>query len=79
MKSRRGGSTGPRQRSVRIELGPLIWQALQDIAAQQGRSMHDLVTELANDALKLAIHVYIEEFYRADAAENGGTRPKHLP
>jgi hypothetical protein len=37
--------------------------------------MHDLVTELANDALKLAIHVYIEEFYRADAAENGEPDP----
>ena len=33
------------------------------------------VTELANDSLKLAIHVYIEEFYRADAAENGEPDP----
>jgi hypothetical protein len=75
MKTRRGSSPSPRPRSVRIELDPLIWQALQDIAAQQRRSLHDLVTELANDSLKLAIHVYIEEFYRADAAENGEPDP----
>jgi predicted DNA-binding ribbon-helix-helix protein len=66
MRNRRGGSSGPRQRQVRIQLDPIIWQALQDIAAQQARTVHDLVTEIAHDAVNLAIHVYIEEFYRTD-------------
>ena len=75
MRSKRGGTTGPRQRSVRIELDPLIWQSLKDIAAGQGQSVHDLVTEIANDALKLAIHVYVAEYYGEDDAENGEPDP----
>ena len=75
MRSKRAGATGQRQRSVRIGLDPLIWQALQDIASRQGRSVHDLVTEIADDALRLAIHVYIAEYYREDDAQNGEPDP----
>jgi predicted DNA-binding ribbon-helix-helix protein len=75
MRSKRGSTTGSRHRSVRIELDPLIWQSLQDIAASQGRSVHDLVSEIANDALKLAIHVYVAEYYREDDADNGEPDP----
>jgi predicted DNA-binding ribbon-helix-helix protein len=75
MRTKRGGATGPRQRSVRVELDPLIWQALQDIAASEGLSVHDLVTEIANDAIKLAIHVYVAEYYREDNAKNGAPDP----
>ena len=75
MKSRRVRGTGSRQQSVRIELDPQIWQALQDIAARQGYSVLELVSELANDALKLAIHVYVAEYYREDDEENGEPDP----
>jgi predicted DNA-binding ribbon-helix-helix protein len=64
MRNRRGGGASPRPRQVRIQLDPLIWGALQDIAAQQGRSVHELVSEIARDSLNLALHVYVEEFYR---------------
>jgi hypothetical protein len=69
MRKRRGGNTRPQQ-LVRIDLDPIIWEALQDVAAQQGRSVHDLVTEIARDSLRLAIHVYIAEFYRSGITES---------
>ncbi len=68
MRKRRGGDTRPQQ-FVRIELGPIIWNALQDIAALQARSVDELVTEIAHDSLRLAIHVYIAEFYRSDRSD----------
>ena len=63
---RRGGDSLP---LLTIPLDPIIWQALQDIAVQQGRSAQDLVTEIARDSLWVAIHVYIAEFY----CQNGET------
>jgi predicted DNA-binding ribbon-helix-helix protein len=52
-----------------------MWQALQDIAARQGYSVLELVSKLANDALKLAIHVYVAEYYHEDDADNGEPDP----
>jgi predicted DNA-binding ribbon-helix-helix protein len=66
MRGKQGrGGPGSRQRQVRVQLDPIIWDALRDIAAQQGRSVQDLVTEIARDSLNLAIHVYVAEFYRS--------------
>jgi predicted DNA-binding ribbon-helix-helix protein len=45
-----------------------MWQALHEIAAHQGKSVHDIVTEIDRDRafnLSTAIRVYIVEFYRA--------------
>jgi hypothetical protein len=52
-----------------VNLDPIIWNALQDIAAQQGRSVHDLVADIARDSLYVAIHIYIAEFYRSDITQ----------
>ncbi|HVH82179.1 MAG TPA: ribbon-helix-helix domain-containing protein [Stellaceae bacterium] len=71
MRRRRRGGAKAQQEPVWIELDPLIWEALQDIAAQQGRGVGDLVTEIAHDSLRVAIHVYIAEFYNLDLTEGG--------
>jgi predicted DNA-binding ribbon-helix-helix protein len=76
MRGKRGGSTSPQQRFVRIRLEPIIWEALHDIAAQQERSVQELVAEIASDAVNLAIHVYIEEFYKVDGGKNGDSGPE---
>jgi len=51
------------ERRVSIDVDPIIWDALDDIAAQQKRSIADLVQEIARESLYIAIHVYIAEFY----------------
>jgi hypothetical protein len=65
-----GGSKGSgkrrQERRVSVQLDPVIWEALRDIAEQQKRSITDLVEEIARDSLYIAIHVYIAEFYRAN-------------
>ena len=49
-----------------------MWEALQDIARRQERTIHDLVTAIDRDrtasSLTAAIRVYIVGFYRAAAA-----------
>jgi predicted DNA-binding ribbon-helix-helix protein len=64
-KSRRGG-TDFQLPLLTIPLDPIVWEALQDIAVQRGCSVRELVTEIASDSLRLAIHVYVAEFYLAD-------------
>jgi predicted DNA-binding ribbon-helix-helix protein len=59
-----------RRTSVRLE--PVMWEALQDIARRQERTVHDLVTEIDRErsasSLTAAIRVYIVAFYRSAAA-----------
>jgi predicted DNA-binding ribbon-helix-helix protein len=63
----RAAYVGPRRTTLRLE--PAIWKALIEIGNQRGRTVHDLVTEIAaNDAnpnLSSAVRVYVVEFYRA--------------
>jgi predicted DNA-binding ribbon-helix-helix protein len=58
--------------SVRLE--PVMWEALHDIAARRGLSIHELVTEIdsqrATPGLTAAIRVYIVSYYR-DASSRG--------
>ena len=58
---------GPRRTTLRLE--PAIWEALVEIANQRGRTLHDIVTEIAgndpNPNLSSAVRVYVVEFYRA--------------
>ena len=51
-----------------VSLERVMWQALHEIAAHQGRSVHDVITEIDRDRafnLSTAIRAYIVEFYRA--------------
>jgi predicted DNA-binding ribbon-helix-helix protein len=67
---------GRHRPSVRLE--PVMWDALQDIAHQQGVSLHDLVTDINRErsasSLTAAIRVYIVDFYRAAALPGGQPR-----
>ena len=69
-----------RRTSVRLE--PVMWEALQDIARRQQRTVHDLVTEIDRDrsasSLTAAIRVYIVAFYRS-AAGAEPSRPAAAP
>jgi hypothetical protein len=76
MRKRQGSAARPQQPLVGVQLDPIIWDALQDIAAQQGRSVRDLVSEIARDSLHVAIHVYIAEFYRSDIMRSEDPDPK---
>lgn len=66
---------GGHRTSVRLE--PVMWQALQDIAAHRKLTIHDLVTEIDRrrtaSSLTAAIRVYIVDFYRAAALPAGET------
>jgi predicted DNA-binding ribbon-helix-helix protein len=63
--------------SVRLE--PVMWQALRDIAREQGVGLNDLVTEIAlrrgGLSLTAAIRVYIVDFYRAAAGVGDTAEP----
>lgn len=65
----RGVYVGARRTTLRLE--PAIWHALADVAKQRGKSIHDLVTEIAGSNpepnLSSAVRVFIVEFYRAKA------------
>jgi predicted DNA-binding ribbon-helix-helix protein len=76
LQMRRSGSAGSVLRAVYVgarrttlRLEPAIWDALADVANQRGRSIHELVTEIAvkhpEPNLSSAVRVYIVEFYRA--------------
>lgn len=55
-----------RRTSVRLE--GVMWSALAEIAAEKGKTVHDLIAEIDRDYaqtnLSSAIRVYIVEFYR---------------
>ena len=52
-----------------VSLDPVIWEALREIAAHQGKSVDRLVTEIHRErghptGLSAAVRVYVVEFYR---------------
>src|ERR1700761_9114465 len=73
--------------SVRLE--PAMWDALQDIAARERVTIHDLVTFIdgtrTSSSLTAAIRVHIVNFYRqaagqaAPAAQAAHARIRVLP
>jgi predicted DNA-binding ribbon-helix-helix protein len=53
---------------VTISLEPSIWEAFQEVAAQQGKTVNELAGEIERTrtgGLSAAIRVYIVEYYRA--------------
>src|SRR5205823_7761560 len=57
---------GSHRTSVRLE--PVMWAALNDIAVERGKTVHDVVLEITRGRkginLTAAIRVYIVEYYR---------------
>ena len=57
-----------RRSKVTISLEPGIWEAFQEIAAEQGKTVTELAAEIERTrtgGLSAAIRVYIVEYYRA--------------
>jgi len=59
-----------RRTSVRLE--PSMWEALQEVAAREGKPINELVTQIderrAESTLTAAIRVYLLGYYRTAAA-----------
>jgi predicted DNA-binding ribbon-helix-helix protein len=55
---------------VDVQLDPVTWKVLQDIATQQGRSLRDLISDIARDVLSDAIRFYVTEFCRLAVAQH---------
>ncbi len=72
-------TVGGRRTSIRLE--PAMWQALREISAREGKTMHALVTEIergrAQSSLTAAIRVFLLDYFRAAATEEGHRRAGH--
>src|SRR5215467_4398 len=72
-------TVGGRRTSIRLE--PSMWQALREISAREGKTMHALVTEIdrgrRQSSLTAAIRVFLLDYFRAAATEEGHRRAGH--
>jgi predicted DNA-binding ribbon-helix-helix protein len=68
-----------RRTSLRLERA--MWEALEEICLRENQSMHDLCTHVdrtrAERTLTAGIRVYILEYYRRAATEDGHGRAGH--
>jgi predicted DNA-binding ribbon-helix-helix protein len=69
----RNVSLADRRTSIRLE--PEMWDALHEICAREGRSLHDICTEIDRQrgaaALTASVRVFILNYFRAAATEEG--------
>ena len=72
-------TVGGRRTSIRLE--PAMWQALREISTREGKTLHALVTEIehtrAQSSLTAAIRVFLLDYFRAAATEEGHRRAGH--
>lgn len=69
-------SLADRRTSIRLE--PEMWDALNEICAREGRSVHDICTEIdrqrSQSGLTAGVRVYILRYFREAATEEGHAR-----
>jgi predicted DNA-binding ribbon-helix-helix protein len=79
------GSVFVSGRRTSISLEPVMWDALKEIAAEQGKIINQLVTEISRQHpvnLSASIRVYIAEYYRLalqEARRGGDGSERHGP
>jgi predicted DNA-binding ribbon-helix-helix protein len=77
----RSGNITVAGRRTSIRLEPAMWQALREISAREGKTMHVLVTDIergrAQSSLTAAIRVFLLDYFRAAATEEGHRRTGH--
>ena len=77
----RSGNVTVNGRRTSIRLEPAMWQALREISAREGKTLHALVTEIeqarAQSSLTAAIRVFLLDYFRAAATEEGHRRAGH--
>ncbi len=69
-----------RRTSIRLE--PEMWAALRDISRREGNSFHDICSAVhlrksENTSLTAAIRVFLLQYYRAAATEEGHAKADH--
>lgn len=68
-----------RRTSVRLE--PQMWDALTEIARREGRSVHEICSEVAarrgHSTFAAGLRVHILSYYRAAATAEGHVRAGH--
>jgi predicted DNA-binding ribbon-helix-helix protein len=69
-------SLADRRTSIRLE--PEMWDALHEICAREGRSVHEICTEIDRQrnqsGLTAGVRVYILTYFREAATEEGHVR-----
>jgi predicted DNA-binding ribbon-helix-helix protein len=77
----RSGNVTVNGRRTSIRLEPAMWQALREISTREGKTLHALVTEIeharAQSSLTAAIRVFLLDYFRAAATEEGHRRAGH--
>lgn len=77
----RSGNVTVSGRRTSIRLEPAMWQALREISEREGKTMHALVTEIergrAQSSLTAAIRVFLLDYFRSAATEEGHRRAGH--
>ena len=62
-----------RRTSIRLE--PEMWDALNEICAREGRSLHDICSQIdrerSQSGLTAAVRVFILNYFREAATEEG--------
>lgn len=65
-----------RRTSIRLE--PEMWDALNEICAREGRSLHDICTQIDRDrtqsGLTAGVRVFVLNYFRRAATEEGHAR-----
>jgi predicted DNA-binding ribbon-helix-helix protein len=69
-------SLADRRTSIRLE--PEMWDAMHEICAREGRSVHEICTEIDRlrnqSGLTAGVRVYILTYFREAATEEGHAR-----
>ncbi|HUK09799.1 MAG TPA: ribbon-helix-helix domain-containing protein [Stellaceae bacterium] len=68
-----------RRTSVRLE--PALWDALRETCRREGKSVHDLISDIAGQrtqsTLTASIRVFLMNYFKAAATEDGHRRAGH--
>jgi predicted DNA-binding ribbon-helix-helix protein len=75
------GNVRVRGRRTSVRLEPALWDALREISRRESKTMHALVTEIADQriqsTLTASIRVFLMSYFKAAATEDGHRRAGH--
>jgi predicted DNA-binding ribbon-helix-helix protein len=75
------GNVRVRGRRTSVRLEPALWEALREICSRERKSLHALVTEIAEEriqsTLTASIRVFLMNYFKAAATEDGHRRAGH--
>jgi len=75
------GNVRVRGRRTSVRLEPALWEALREICRREGKSLHALVTDIANrriqSTLTASIRVFLMSYFKAAATEDGHRQAGH--